>query len=410
MKLLTHPNILKAFQEHLEKAQKIDLAIAWVTNSSALELLCNYVSQRKLKVRALVGIDTNYTQPIALQGLAKLANVRVVKSEQGIFHPKMYLFYMKRKMVVWVGSANFTDSGLNNNEELVSEFDSSHEEAKQWFEKRWRTVSDFESKKLIEEYAKTWRPVGTSNISTATRNADDSQLLSMSKIKLQCDWTNYLQQLKARDLYWQNRSQAWKYPFSVLGDSASYLETIADGHAITRYSSWDKLSYQEVVMLLGLSDEYGVRGLLGSMRGAGQVKHVFLETKASNLKIRRAILAAVQATINTTSQSAYISAAKSALEKITSHNRFGMGVATRFLALARPDMAISLNKASQYGLATFSGLAPTTLKEIRNYIKLLQWMGAQEWYVSSAPTDPWEKSIWEKRAALIDAFVYDDRI
>lgn len=146
------------------------------------------------------------------------------------------------------------------------------------------------------------------------------------------------------------------------------------------------------------------------MRGAGQVKHVFLEPNAGNLRIRQAILDVVQKTACATSQIAYVQTARTALEKITSYERFGMGVATRLLALARPDMAISLNKASQGGLSGFSGLAPTTLKNIPNYIKLLQWMYERAWYTSPAPTYPWEKSIWDKRAAIVDAFVYDYRI
>ena len=409
MNLLTYPNILKKFQKYVEQAHGIDLAVAWVTNSSALELLRQQVSQRSLKIRALVGIDANFTQPVALQTLAGFADIRVVKSAQGIFHPKMYLFHLPDKMVVWVGSANFTNSGLNNNEELVSEFESSHDEAKQWFENRWKSISASESKRLMNEYEEYWEPVRVGNLLASSPEKKISTF-TQAKVNLTCDWKKYLHQLQARDKYWITNTRTWNYPFSVLGDSASYLETISDGHALTLYESWNNLSYREVVMLLGLSDEYGVHGLLGSMRGAGQVKHIFFEPKAGNLKIRQTILEAVQGTAFATSQTEYLQSARTALEQITSYERFGMGVATRFLALARPDMAISLNKASQGGLASFSGLAPTTLKNIPNYLKLLQWMYGLDWYTSPAPTDPWEKSIWDKRAALVDAFVYDDRI
>lgn len=409
MKLLTYPNILNKFQVYVEQAQGIDLAVAWVTNSSALESLRQQASQRSLKIRALVGIDTNFTHPVALQTLAGFADIRVAKSIQGIFHPKMYLFHLPDKMVVWVGSANFSNSGLNSNEELVSEFESSHDEARQWFENRWKSISASESKRLMEEYEESWKPVRVGNLLASSTEGKTSSF-TQSKVNLTCSWEDYLQQLRARNQYWIHHTRTWEHPFSVLGDSASYLETISDGHALTLYESWKYLSYREVVMLLGLSNEYGVHGLLGSMRGAGQVKHVFLESKDVNLEIRQAILDVVQETARATSQAEYIKSARTALEKITSYERFGMGVATRLLALARPDMAISLNKASQGGLASFSRLAPTTLKNISNYLKLLQWMYKQDWYDSPAPTDPWEKSIWNKRAALVDAFVYDDRI
>jgi HKD family nuclease len=409
LKLLTYPNILKKFQKHVEQAKSVDLAIAWVTNSSALDLLRQQASQRSLKIRALVGIDTNFTHPVALQTLASFADVRVVKSTQGIFHPKMYLFHLQDDIVVWVGSANFSNSGLNSNEELVSECISSNEDAKKWFESRWQSISSAESGQLMVQYEKNWKPVHTENL-LAPSKVKTSTSLTQSKVNLDCDWESYLEQLHRRDRYWMNRTQVLKHPFSVLGDSSSYLETIADGHSITLYASWNELSYREAAMLLGLCDEYGVHGLLGSMRGAGRVRQVFTKSNDKNLKIRQSILQAVQTTTHVTDPKKYLPLAEVALEKITQYDNFGMGVATRLLTLARPDMAISLNKASQSGLAKFSGMAPTTLHNIPKYLSLLQWMYEQDWYKAPSPTDPWEKSIWEKRAALLDAFVYDDRV
>lgn len=391
----------------MKQAQEIDLAVAWVTNSNALELLQQQASLRSLKIRALVGIDTNFTHPVALRILSNFADIRVVKSIRGIFHPKLYLFRLPSEMIVWVGSANFTNSGLNINEEIVSEFNADNDAASQWFNNRFDSISQLDSNKLIEEYNKSWKNVGSNNY--FTKNNNNASYATIENVNLNCNWDDYIHQLHDMDKYWIYKSHKSKHPFSVLGDSSSYLVTISDGHSLTLYKSWDELSYIEVVMLLGLKDEYGVHGLLGSMRGAGQVKHVFLESNSVNLKIRKKILEAIQNTASATSHITYLQSAQIALEEITSYDRFGMGVATRLLALARPDMAISLNKASQGGLASFSGLAPTTLKNIPNYLKLLQWMYKLEWYTSPPPTDSWENSIWCNRAALLDAFVYDDR-
>ena len=85
--------------------------------------------------------------------------------------------------------------------------------------------------------------------------------------------------------------------------------------------------------------------------------------------------------------------------------RIGPGVATRFLALARPDLYVSLNGASRQGLAECSGLAPTTMD--RRYGDLLAWVHGSNWYRAERPTDALEGEIWDYRAALVDAFVYD---
>jgi HKD family nuclease len=396
MKLLSYPNILKEFRKNILAAHSVDLAIAWITelrDSKALKILLEQTEQRSLKVRAIVGIDANFTRPKALQALANFADVRVIKGSRGIFHPKMYLFHRSDKMVAWIGSANFSDSGLIYNEELVAEFETEHEQAKQWFENKWQTISPTESKQHMEEYITSWSPPA-------------SVPLTQEREDFNYNWSEYIQQLHRRDQYWRLHSKNWEHPFSVLGDSDSYLETIANGHAITQYETWDNLSYPDAVKLLGL--EHGASGLLGSMRGAGQVKHVFLEPKTDNLKIRQAVLKAVQSTIQVTGKKEYIKTVQSALHEILCHDRFGMGVATRLLALARPDMAISLNKASQKKLASLSDLKPTTLKEITNYIRLLEWTYELNWYNEPIPSDPLEKNIWTKRAALIDAFAYDD--
>jgi hypothetical protein len=42
----------------------------------------------------------------------------------------------------------------------------------------------------------------------------------------------------------------------------------------------------------------------------------------------------------------------------------------------------------------------------RSYQKLIDWLSCQQWYASQEPGDPWEKSIWRMRAALLDAFAY----
>ncbi len=83
------------------------------------------------------------------------------------------------------------------------------------------------------------------------------------------------------------------------------------------------------------------------------------------------------------------------------------GVATRLLALARPDAYVSLNNPSAQGLASFSGLRPTTLPQ--QYRKLLESVHASAWYRAPAPEDTFEKEIWTYRAALVDAFVYQPR-
>ena len=42
-----------------------------------------------------------------------------------------------------------------------------------------------------------------------------------------------------------------------------------------------------------------------------------------------------------------------------------------------------------------------------NYIELLNWVYEQPWFNARQPDDPLERTIWNCRAALLDAFVYE---
>ena len=229
---------------------------------------------------------------------------------------------------------------------------------------------------------------------------------SKDKVNLKCGWDEYFYQLKLCDQYWKEYTKDAEAPYSVLGRTSSWLSSIPDGNAIIRYKTWDNLSYKERDILLGLTDEYGMHGLLGSMTSAGTIKGIFTTANDRNLQFRRYILCALQETLYAKNPNEYKKIVRTSLEKIRSIKGLGIGVASRLLALARPDMAISVNGKSKEGLSRFSGLAKTTLYRVPNYIKLLEWLYGFDWYCSPVPSDPWERSIWEKRAALIDAFVY----
>ena len=95
------------------------------------------------------------------------------------------------------------------------------------------------------------------------------------------------------------------------------------------------------------------------------------------------------------------------MQELTSINNVAHGTATLLLTLARPDRLLSLNSASQEAYGKLTGLSPSTLGDPRNYRKLLEWLYDQPWYTDSPPSDGDLQRIWQFRAALVDAFVYE---
>ena len=86
----------------------------------------------------------------------------------------------------------------------------------------------------------------------------------------------------------------------------------------------------------------------------------------------------------------------------------GPAAATRLLTLARPDFLVSVNGASATRLGKlFSGNPKTPSSLANDYVGLLKWVYDQPWFSARRPDDQWERKIWNCRAALLDAFVYE---
>ena len=87
------------------------------------------------------------------------------------------------------------------------------------------------------------------------------------------------------------------------------------------------------------------------------------------------------------------------------------GIATRLLALARPDRFVSVNDGSRKGLAKcFGPDTPTALGVPNNYRILLEKIYDRTWFREPAPQDEREQEICSMRAALLDCFVYKDTV
>src|ERR1700730_11667052 len=77
-------------------------------------------------------------------------------------------------------------------------------------------------------------------------------------------------------------------------------------------------------------------------------------------------------------------AAIAAIQDITKEPDFGSGIATRLIALAKPEFGVSVNAGSATNLATLSA-TPRSLGRPQNYSQLLDWIYKQPWFVSPQP-------------------------
>ena len=155
---LTSKDLLPRFQELLVDSERIRVASAWATTGFAFDRLIDWANDHPSSLQVLIGVQGNATDPEALSRLAQVGELRIAERSGPMFHPKVYLFEGRCGPVAWVGSANFTNGGFENNDEAVLEVanQSDCESVARWFSERWNRLLPA-TKEEIDEYRKQWR-------------------------------------------------------------------------------------------------------------------------------------------------------------------------------------------------------------------------------------------------------------
>jgi PLD-like domain len=403
--LLTRDKLLERLDHQLESARQIDVAVAWACECDALDRL-RLFARNGGSLRAIIGISGNATQPSALRTIQKCGQLRIATRVERLFHPKFYLFHGNAQRIGWIGSANLTRPGFQQNEEIVFEFLDDDGKALEWFNDQWNTLGDCDA--ILGEYEQNWKPP-----SPPPRTPDpyrkpvgEGEIYDLAGGLT--DWSSFVAAIAEADEYWSTvLPQSGDRP--VTGEGTSWLETITRGRAVAHREDWSELSEDDRHLLLGRHPY----GLLGGMGGAGHANNVFRVANRQHLQIRRTIREALQPAIDA-DDDIFAQRACDFIATVSGIEGFGGAIATRFLALARPDRAISVNRGSKTRLAELTGLPENSLSNAphgraRSYLDLLRWFESQAWYSNPTPENAFERLLASARAALVDAFVYEEQ-
>lgn len=383
--MLIASGLKERFREHLGWATEVDLISAWATEHCALTLLEEHHKHKKckLRIRAIVGLWHNITDPEALRRIALIGELRLVGDGRH-FHPKIYLFRNQQRSVAWVGSANFTEGGFTLNEEAVLESDDT-DSVDTWFTNLWENIGPL-GDRSIEAYASCREkdPPPKQLLDWVTGETVEPKTL-LNQLN---DWGSYFAAIKRCDMFWRK-----DHPFSVLGEQNSWSCTIKDLHKLITRTNWVNFNDCEKRRVFGRDPKYPP--LLGPIP-TSSLNTVF----GKNVKAIQRILHEVA----DLDDSDFPDRAIDAYMKMHGFEGISTGIATRLLSLARPDRFVLVNNYSQARLALYSDLSPTTLRSESNYLKLLEFIYEQPWFQSGKPSDSFEASIWDMRVALLDCF------
>ncbi len=399
--LITRENILHRFSQNLVWATEIDLATAWTTPNPGL-----YALQRRrprdLRVRAVVGLADTISDPKALRKLAKLGHLRTPPTieESRRFHPKVYIFRGINKSIAWIGSANFTDSGLGRNEEILLEVEDTVA-AERWFDRLWERC-DLLDESSINCY-ENWRNLNSSRPMIVPWSRVTIDLLPPIQLLKKVDsWKSYIVALEQCDCWWQRwSSRHAKQQWSVLGDTCSWSKTIQNLHGLIQ-KNWHLLSEDDQSQLLGLKKNCSA--LLGTMRGPAR-QAVFVDWREEIEEIILNVVVARDEKFPDVAVDSYESLLK--CKGVSQRPGVGPGIATRLLTLARPDRFVSLNRKSINGLGNFFGFTENVIDDPQNYGRVLEKIYNLKWFCDPTPYSENEEEIFRIRSALLDSFFYD---
>ena len=140
--------LAERMSELADACTALDVATAFVTRD-AVDHAIAPAAERGARVRFLTGTFGNTTRLMTFRHLASMAEqdtvaVRVWNcGSHGNLHTKLYVWTLEGgRRVAWIGSANLTDGGLQNDGELVAEVElaprsSSLAEVQRAFEREW---------------------------------------------------------------------------------------------------------------------------------------------------------------------------------------------------------------------------------------------------------------------------------
>lgn len=375
-----------ALQDLVAWSNEVDLACAWATADKGRSPHWSLIDPGKIR-RAVIGVAFAQTEPWVLRTLHEANRLRIGQCN-GTFHPKLYLGFKGKELRAIVGSANLTGAAFASNVELSvllegTDSDNQLRELTAFHDVHWRAGMEVDDQWLLD-YECVWAARAPEPI------IPKGKLQIVSVESLQMNWERYYNVLLAQE----NR-----LPFiRVFQDYPSYSVELSRTQAVfQKYERFADAPPDDRRLLMGLAGKSsGSSGLIGSMGPARFAKQL---VKNAPQKVGRHLdKIPLEGEIS-------LSLAGKVLHGLTEIHGVKLGVATRLLAVKRPDLFVSVNNGSNPQLAVL--LRRRKVTSVEHYLQLLETVWQLDWHRSPMPADPQQQQAWQRRAALLDSVLYE---
>ena len=400
MELVTDTKKLsKTFINLTKQYRYISFATAWAsTRHDAFRVLLEY--QEKIQ-HSTIGLHFYQTDPEVLAQLQHNKNARFILQTNGVFHPKLYLFWnTPTDWALLSGSANFTNGAFNgkNQETMLL----TKGESTDFFQEISRFLKNdcFDNAveigdEQIEHYRTLYhqrqKHIHTLSIRYLAGNKHSEMGKSiLSTNILTYSWEKYFKTIQQdKNHSFKDRLDLLDYVKEFFQNNANFLSIDSEVRKLISGLFNNARASQEL--------DYG---LFGSTNSNGNFHE---KINDGNPRIAQAI--DLIPPIGAVSKHDFLE-----YNRIFQQAGYKnpIGVATRLLTMKRPDLFFCFNGANKEKICAELGL-PKNLNAERYWDEILLRIYDTAWFNSSRPQDKIEQKAWDGRVALIDCIYYEPK-
>lgn len=390
MHLITDGSALsRKLVQLIEKHDNVAIAVAWASTGTDPYTA---LKKHKKKIRhAVIGTHFYQTHPDVLENFIDCNEVRFVLQPQGVFHPKAYLFWNKKSWDMLVGSANLTGGALGKNSELMLHIsgDASadiqkhlHSQIEEYWKKGEIVTAESASK-----YRALWKAQqpALKRVSGAYSNGTKSKAPVHTKI-MSMSWPSFFKAVQAD-------------PHHGFNERCDLLDLVRKAFRENTAYSEMKLGLRKTVA--GLPNDFNNHwGWFGSMKGAGFF-HQAVNDNNPHLSAALDFIP-LDGAVGLEHYDNYVNEFKKAFPD----GRHGVGIASRLLALKRPDYFVCLDSKNKAQLCKDFGIKQSDMTYERYWEDVVCRIVDSVWWNEPKPSDKQAFRVWLGRAAMLDAIFY----
>jgi hypothetical protein len=398
--LSSSSSFTREFERCCSEYSALHIATAWCGNpEKGYGLPFTHLERFKGKITATVGTAFDQTHPDGIEHLrARKANLRIFKDGAVLFHPKVYLFSSAGRVALFIGSSNFTFSGFYANAEInvlmegptvepdEHRLDELQEQLKAWHSEPLSFIpsdawlAEYRRKFELNQKAQKRSPVQTA-LQYEEQVPPASWLTSAT-------WETYYQ--KVLDGVEEHRRDKQ--------EMLDFFATVRKNLPLPWTTAiFDDLERRRII---GGYEPYGWFGHVGA---SGQFRHLLASGAAGEKRTVADVINEISG-INPPVDWDRLGRLLDRLIKLGP----SMKVWSRLLCLVRPDLYCTVAAPSvRKQLSKVLEMPQADFQTRAGYIRLLRLIHASPWFQASRPTDADAADIWKRRAAFLDAIIYE---